>query len=432
MQLAAGSLLQTVTSPAMQSESWSYEMPTTATHNSKVSLAKFNGICKLCGKPIKQGAQIVPCEHDHPHGKGKFIHKECAGDCEGGNVTPPAPRITPTPVETTTPVQNGGLTRNVFQRLFDEAMANYDLELDVSDELKPIDDKIDSLTKELTNRLKQYEDQLAKVATQRSGNGTFKLDIQIAQLPKVTLKETPHRAFDRVLRLCANRRNVMLVGPTGSGKTHLAEMVATVMKLPFGFVSCSAGMSEGHLNGRLLPTGKQGTFEYIISEFVKAYETGGVFLLDEIDAADSNTLLVINSALANGFMSVPNRPGKPIAKRHKDFICIAAANTFGRGADRMYVGRNQLDEASLERFRYGQVMVDYDESVEAAVCPDVELRSKLTAIRERVFAHGMRRVVSTRFMKDAYVMKQAGDTWEDAFAALTFGWTKDEVAKVAA
>lgn len=37
------------------------------------------------------------------------------------------------------------------------------------------------------------------------------------------------------------------------------------------------------------------------------YEEGGVFLLDEVDAADANVLLVINQALANGHLPVPNR-----------------------------------------------------------------------------------------------------------------------------
>ena len=81
---------------------------------------------------------------------------------------------------------------------------------------------------------------------------------------------------------------------------------------------------------------------------MRCYEHGGVFLLDEIDACDSNTLLAINLAIANGYCNVPNRHGNPVAHRHPNFIVIATANTLGRGATRSYAGRNQLDEASLE------------------------------------------------------------------------------------
>jgi cobaltochelatase CobS len=169
----------------------------------------------------------------------------------------------------------------------------------------------------------------------------------------VKIEGKAHAKFARVLKLAAARRNVLLVGPAGTGKTHLAQQVAQALGLDFAFISCSAGMSEGQLMGRLVPTGEGGKFEYLRSEFVRCYEEGGVFLFDEMDAADSNTMIVINSALANGHMAVPNRPESPVARKHPDFVCIAAANTFGTGADRQYVGRNQMDEATLDRFRIG-------------------------------------------------------------------------------
>ena len=99
-------------------------------------------------------------------------------------------------------------------------------------------------------------------------------------------------------------------------------------------------MSEGQITGRLIPTGDGGKFEYQRSQFVEFYEEGGVFLLDEIDAADANVFLVLNQALANGHLPVPNRIGSPQAMRHQDFVLIAAANTFGNGANRMYVRPN--------------------------------------------------------------------------------------------
>jgi MoxR-like ATPase len=189
-------------------------------------------------------------------------------------------------------------------------------------------------------------------------------------------------------------------------------------------------MSEGQLTGRLLPVGDGGRFEYVRSEFVRCYEDGGVFLFDEIDAADSNTLLVLNSALANGQMALANRPENPVAKKHPDFVAVAAANTFGTGADRQYVGRNQLDESTLDRFRIGQVEMDYDAEVEKSLCPDDGLRMRLQGYRDAIRANRLRRVVSTRFLRDAFVMKQAGDTDADIDAALFAGWSADEVRKV--
>jgi hypothetical protein len=174
-----------------------------------------------------------------------------------------------------------------------------------------------------------------------------------------------------------------------------------------------------------------------------------MFLFDEIDAADANVLLVINSALANGHMSVPNRPEKPTAERHPDFVCIAAANTFGRGADRQYVGRSELDESTLDRFRIGTCPMDYDEGLESELCgatprhkPRPERQSnegctgegllaRMLAYRERMRANRLERVLSTRFIKDAHDMVSLwGWNYEMVDSKLFAGWRRDEVAKV--
>ncbi len=258
-----------------------------------------------------------------------------------------------------------------------------------------------------------------------------KVEIRVGDRPEVELDESLHPIFDEVLTLAAARRNIFLPGPTGCGKTHLARQLANALGLPFGSVSCSGGMSEGQLTGRLLPTGDSGRFEYVISEFVKCYEGGGVFLLDEVDAADENVLLAINSALANGFMNVPNRPEQPRAERHPDFICIAAANTWGTGADRKYVGRNRLDGATLDRFRIGVVPMDYDATLERTLCPDVDLLNRLHRYRERIRANKLERDLSTRFIVDAYLMtSQFGWEYERVDAALFTGWRDDEIQKV--
>jgi cobaltochelatase CobS len=239
--------------------------------------------------------------------------------------------------------------------------------------------------------------------------------------------ETAHPALREVLELVSARINVLLVGPAGCGKTHLAGQVARSLGREFASISCSAGMSEGQVLGRLLPVDVGGRFVYVRADFVRLYEEGGVFLLDELDAADANTLLVLNAALANGHLWLPNRPEAPRAARHQDNVILASANTFGTGADRMYVGRSQLDESTLDRFRMGTVEIDYDAGVEEALCPDAGLRGAILDVRARARAAKLRRVVSTRFLADAYKVKQTAG-WSDdrILAKLTAGWSPDE------
>ena len=240
-----------------------------------------------------------------------------------------------------------------------------------------------------------------------------------------------HEAFERILQMAMARKPIFLPGPSGSGKTHVSKQVSEALNLRFGSVSCSVGMSESQLLGRSLPTGKNGEFEFQTTEFLECYEKGGVFLLDEMDAADSNVLIALNSAIANGEVAVPARKDKPRAVMHEDFVIIAAANTFGRGADRLYCGRNQLDEATLDRFRIGTIPMDYNAALEKQLCPITELYSRLKGYRDRIAANRLQRIVSTRFMKDAYEMvSKWGWTYEMVDEQLFSGWREDEIAKV--
>jgi hypothetical protein len=249
------------------------------------------------------------------------------------------------------------------------------------------------------------------------------------------VKDTFHKVFRRLLKLATLRKNILIYGPTGSGKTHICKQLAASLGLRFKYVSCTAGMSEGQLTGRFMPMGEHGKFEFLMSEFLDAFENGGVFLADEFDASDANVTLIINAALANGMMAVPNRMGAPYATRHPDFLFVAACNTLGTGASRTYSGRNKLDMSTLDRFNIGKVFMDYDPVVEARLCPDDVLRARLLRYRKAIDAHKFERAVSTRFMQDAYEMKTKAEdpamrfTDAEIDEALFEGWREEEVNK---
>lgn len=239
-----------------------------------------------------------------------------------------------------------------------------------------------------------------------------------------------HQAFEKTLKLASIRQNVLLVGPAGCGKTALAAQVAQALGLSFSFVSCSGGMSENQLTGWLLPIEAGGAFGYVSARFVDAFENGGVFLLDEIDAADENVLLAVNAALANGKLTIPQRHTKPLALRHPDFVCIAAANTFGHGGDLTYSGRNRLDGATLDRFRAGIVKMDYDPELEKLLV-DTAVLAWALPIREQIKSFKLKRVMSTRALLDFTRQKQmlgfGPSDWEESYFA---DWTRDELVKI--
>lgn len=323
--------------------------------------------------------------------------------------------------------------------------------------------RINELDAKLDDANKKVGEQGALLDDLRTMKQSFvrKLEIKKYDGNTVVLKDKIlPKAFDRVRTLAECRRNILLVGPAGCGKTYLAKLIADSLILDFAALSCTSGMSEAHLLGRAVPDLTKGKNRFQSTDFLRVYENGGIGLLDELDASDANLMLCVNSGLANGYMNVPNRPDKPQAIRHDDFVCIGTANTVGRGATRMYTGRNQLDEATLDRFRIGIVECYYDPNVELAVCPDIggeegrkyipkiqsseseqflnrlvsigyNLRDTCLFIRDKIEAGGMRRIMSSRFLEDAYVMCNVGRwTLKDVLQAFFEGWTSEEKAKV--
>ena len=236
--------------------------------------------------------------------------------------------------------------------------------------------------------------------------------------------------FQKILRKASCNINILLVGPAGCGKTHLAHQVAEAMGKQFASVSCTAGMSESALQGWLLPS-DGGAFEYVPSDFVTMYENGGVFLFDEIDAADPNTLLFVNQALANGGFNLPQRKGATYVKRHPDFVCIGAANTYGTGSNMVYSGRERLDESTLDRFRAGIVKLGYDIQFEKQAV-DAEVFSWGLDVRKRIESSRLNRVMSTRFMLDATKLIQAGESLKEIQETYFIGWKDEERVKVSA
>lgn len=248
--------------------------------------------------------------------------------------------------------------------------------------------------------------------------------ITVGERKAIEIKGKVHKCLEPLIEILQNERQAFLVGPAGSGKTTLASQSAEALNVGFAHISCTAGMSEAHLLGRMIADGN-----YIGSEFVKLYEEGGVFLFDEVDAADPNTLLIINSALANGYLSLPNRKDAPKAIRHKDFFAVCAANTYGNGSNQ-YAGRSILDAAFLDRFCMGKLDVDYDTELEKEILAhNMVLATKLWKIRSNITNLKLRRILSTRAFVSSAINLSAGKGIPQILERFFTGWSSEEKAK---
>lgn len=224
-----------------------------------------------------------------------------------------------------------------------------------------------------------------------------------------------HKNFEKIIQIVGQKIPLMLIGPAGSGKNHTLEQVAKALDLPFHFSNSIT--QEYKLTGFIDAGGT-----YHETEFYKAFTNGGLFFFDEIDASCAESLIIINAALANGYFDFPN--GRVNA--HEDFRVVAAANTFGNGADMIYVGRNQLDGATLDRF--ATMEFDYDENIERTLCADDELYRFIVSIRDAIKKRRLRFVVSMRATINASKMLQAGIDKETIVkSVITKSMTKDDI-----
>ena len=194
-----------------------------------------------------------------------------------------------------------------------------------------------------------------------------------------------HKDFDDLLTVVSCGLHAFLTGPAGSFKTTTAHKVATALSLEFSSISICQQTTQVSLLGYMQATG-----QYVTTEFRKRYEQGGVFLLDEIDNGNANVLAVLNSALANGYCAFPDG----MIARHPEFRLIATANTYGNGGNAQYVGRCQLDGATLDRFTF--IDWTYDEELEREIAGNDTWTDRVISLRAAAASIGSRIIISPR------------------------------------
>lgn len=208
------------------------------------------------------------------------------------------------------------------------------------------------------------------------------ITLYVDNAKKGTLK-LPHEKTDEVLYYVHSKIPVLMVGPAGSGKTHIAVSCAKLLDVPCYSISVNEQTSKSDFLGYTDANG-----QIVKTNFRKAYEEGGVFVIDEIDAGNPNILTVINSALSNDMCPFPYG----MVDKHKDFVCICTANTFGEGESLQYIGRNILDAATRDRF--ATIFISYSDYIEKTMIPTY--RNLLVELRNHFTAKNANVVISTR------------------------------------
>ncbi|WP_188206651.1 ATP-binding protein [Alkalibacillus aidingensis] len=156
--------------------------------------------------------------------------------------------------------------------------------------------------------------------------------------------------FTDALAALAQGKNILLKGPTGSGKTKLAETLSSLFNQPMFSVNCSVDLdAESFLGFKTIDyqNGKQ-VIDFVPGPLVQAMEHGHFLYIDEINMAKPETLPLINGAL-DYRRTVTNPLTNETIQANGNFTVIAAINEG-------YIGTTRLNEALKNRF----IVLDVD------------------------------------------------------------------------
>ena len=324
----------------------------------KTIKAVFDSKCVECGKPIKKGELST-----YDTGRHKMICSNCnALSGELGKI----------------------VSKDVIVKEKKDIPENVTVTIkaDIEKELSNLRGAIDNETPKIHATVKESVEKMLIKEFGVIPKTIIELKAQNGKTKKI--KEITHPLFPDVIKLINADVPVFLMGAAGTGKNHLCKQVADALGLEFYF--SNAVSNEYKITGFIDANGK-----YHETQFYEAFTKGGLFFFDEIDASVPEVLVLLNAAIENRYFNFPT--GKVTA--HPNFRIIAAGNTYGSGASVQYVGRYQLDAASLDRFAL--IEMDYDDNVELLIANgDTELVAFIHVIRRIVVSNGLRIVVSYR------------------------------------
>jgi cobaltochelatase CobS len=358
---------------------------------SDVSLAEVTkeSLDKLTPPRIRQLANAHNLGPDGIVGPGQSVWRACASKTdlitsilahkhgtpvpqstipEPPTVKKSAPKITDAPsLDEGVRMISEHVAIDVMNKLLPNLMANHQPPIDLVEVRNIIDEEVNKI------------------------RGSF-LEIKIKQPDNTVINVgRQHSRFPDLVEALDTGLHILLVGPAGSGKTEAALAAARAKKLEVEVISVGPQTTQSELAGYRDANGN-----YRNTALRRAFEPPGKLLvIDEMDAGNGGVFTFVNACLSNNIAGFPDGP----VERGEKFQVIGCANTFGTGADMMYVGRAQLDGATLDRFV--PMVWDYDEGFELdlALAHNPDSRPWVETVwkyRRNMIAAKVRHIISPR------------------------------------
>jgi len=181
---------------------------------------------------------------------------------------------------------------------------------------------------------------------------------------------------ERITRALYYFKQCALIGPSGTGKTHVVYVVSEIAGLPLWEINCGLQTSAYDLFGRYIGLGKE---NWIDGQIIAWCREGGILYLDEANMMKQDIAARLNPILDTRGHIVLTEKDNEIVSRHPCGYVIISMNPFTSE----FVGTKPLNAAFRRRM---SVWINFDYlSVGEKISPDeVQLIQKRSGIDEKI------------------------------------------------
>jgi nitric oxide reductase NorQ protein len=166
---------------------------------------------------------------------------------------------------------------------------------------------------------------------------------------------------ERIVRAMFYFKQCALIGPSGTGKTHIVYLIAELCGLPMYEINCGLQTSAYDLFGRYIGLGKE---NWIDGQIVMWCRNGGLLYLDEANMMKQDIATRLNPVLDTRGHIVLTEKDNEIIPRHPCGYMVISMNPFSAE----FAGTKPLNAALRRRM---SVWINFDYlSIGEKVSPD--------------------------------------------------------------